>query len=216
MFQNRTEAAERLFEVIDARDLENEVDLVVAVPRGGLPLGRVVADELEVPLDIVAAKKLGAPGNSELAIGAVAADGSLWRNEPLIARLGVDEAYIDEERERVAQLAREKAERYRVDGPETVAGRRVLIVDDGVATGATMFACVESLRNADAASVVVAVPVGPPNTLEQLRQVADDVVVVEAPPHFAAVGQFYERFEQVSDEEAIAMLHGERPGAPGV
>jgi predicted phosphoribosyltransferase len=174
-----------------------------------------VADELGVPLDIVAAKKLGAPGNAELAIGAVAADGSMWRNEPLIARLGVDETYVEDERERVAELAREKADRYRVDGPETVAGRRVMVVDDGVATGATMFACVESLQNADAASVVVAVPVGPPDTIEQLRQLADDVVVVESPPHFYAVGQFYDQFEQVSDEEAIAMLHGERPGAPG-
>ncbi|MCT9094756.1 phosphoribosyltransferase [Haloarchaeobius sp. HME9146] len=215
MFRNRRDAAEQLVQVIDDRDLEDKVDLVVAVPRGGVPIGRIVADELGVPLDIVAAKKLGAPGNAELAIGAVAADGSLWRNEPLIGRLGVPETYVDEERERVAELAREKAEHYRVDGPETVAGKHVMVVDDGVATGATMFACVESLENADAASVTVAVPVAPPNTVEQLRRVADDVVVVSSPPHFAAVGQFYDHFEQVSDDEAIAMLHGERRGAPG-
>ncbi|WP_439027876.1 phosphoribosyltransferase [Haloarchaeobius sp. DT45] len=215
MFSNRRDAGERLVEVIDDCDLEDEIDLVVAVPRGGVPIGRIVADELGVPLDIVAAKKLGAPGNAELAIGAVAADGSMWRNEPLIGRLGVSESYIDEERERVAQLAREKADHYRLDGPETVAGKRVMVVDDGVATGATMFACVESLQNADAASVTVAVPVGPPNTIEQIRRIADDVVVVASPPHFTAVGQFYDHFEQVSDDEAMTMLHGERRGAPG-
>ncbi|WP_435334244.1 phosphoribosyltransferase [Haloarchaeobius sp. TZWWS8] len=212
-FRDRRDAGERLASVLD--DCDVDADVVVAVPRGGVPVGRIVADELGVPLGVVVAKKLGAPGNSELAIGAVAADGTIWRNENLVRRLGVDPGYVERERKRVARAAKEKATRYAPDGPLDLAGKRVLVVDDGVATGATMFACIESCRNAGAKSVAVGIPVAPPHTVEELKRVADDVCAVETPPHFAAVGQFYERFEQVSDEEAIAALKPPRRGAPG-
>ncbi|WP_435359863.1 phosphoribosyltransferase [Haloarchaeobius sp. DFWS5] len=212
-FSDRRDAGERLAETLDEHDVG--ADVVVAVPRGGVPVGRIVADELGVPLGVVVAKKLGAPNNPELAIGAVAADGSIWRNDGLIRRLRVDEPYVEAERQRVARIAREKQDRYVVGDPVDVAEKRVVVVDDGVATGATMFACVESLRNAGAAWVTVAVPVAPPGTVEELRTVADDVIAVETPPHFAAVGQFYDQFGQVSDEEAIAHLRRPRRGAPG-
>ncbi len=205
MFENREEAGERLAEAM--RDRGVEVDVVLAVPRGGLPVGRAVADAFGVPLDVVAAKKLGAPGNPELAIGAAASDGSVWLNDDLVDRLGVREEYVEAERERAAATAREKAERYRHGRPPLdLAGTRVAVVDDGVATGATTTACLRSVRAADAARVILAVPVGPPDTVERLRDEADEVVCVDTPGYFGAVGRFYEEFDQVTDEEAMAYL----------
>lgn len=206
MFQNRTSAGKRLASAMRERGVDPEI--VLAIPRGGLPLGRAVADEFGVPLDIVAAKKLGAPGNPELAIGAAASDGSVWLNEALIARLGVDDAYLESERTTAADTAREKEETYRDWEPPDLGGKRVAVVDDGVATGATVRACLDAVRNAGASEVILAVPVGPPDTLEALRADADIVVAVEEPSPFRAVGAHYREFGQVSDEEAQTYLRG--------
>jgi len=205
MFKNRTDAGQKLADVLDDHDVE--ADIVLAIPRGGLPVGRAVADALDVPLDIVAARKLGAPGNPELAIGAVASDGTVWLNESTIRDLGVGETYIDEgiESERAAAL--EKVERYRAGRPPLeLRGKTVLIVDDGIATGATTIACLRQVKNQGAERVVLAVPVAPPDTVDRLTGEADEVICVETPPHFSAVGQFYDSFGQVSDTEAEAYL----------
>jgi len=203
MFANRTEAGARLAGVLRRRGVE--ADVVLAVPRGGLPVGRAVADALDRPLDVIVARKLGAPSNAEVAIGAVAPDGSLWRNDDLIARLDVEESYVEEERGRQAAAAREKRERYR--GPDLdLSGRTALIVDDGIATGATMTACVRAAYAAGAARVVVAAPVASPRAVEALESEADAVVAVEAPEAFGAVGRHYRSFQQVSDEEALSYL----------
>lgn len=205
MFQDRTAAGGKLAAAI--RDAGFEVAVVLAVPRGGLPVGRAVADAFDAPLDIVAAKKLGAPGNPELAIGAAAADGSVWLNEDLVSRFGVSEEYLESERRSAMETAREKEETYRAGRePPTLAGKHVAIVDDGVATGATMFACLEAVQNADPASVLVGVPVAPRDTIGALQERADEVVIVERPRNFGAVGAFYEDFGQVTDEEAMAYL----------
>jgi predicted phosphoribosyltransferase len=205
MFRNRTDAGRRLADVLEDHCVD--ADVVLAVPRGGLPVGRAVADRLGVPLDVVAARKIGAPSNPELALGAVASDGTAWLNRPLIEKLGVDEAYLDDETAREHEAARRKVERYRGDRPAPeLAGRTVLLVDDGVATGATTTACLRQVREAGATRVVLAVPVAPPDAVERLRGEADAVIAVETPPHFGAVGQFYERFDQVPDEEAVAYL----------
>lgn len=205
MFEDRVDAGDRLAEAVRKR--EPAIDIVLAIPRGGLPLGRAVADALGVPLDVVVAKKIGAPWNPELAIGAVASDGSEWRNEALIERAGVEEASIANHQRREAEAAREKADRYRSDRSALdLRGKRVLLVDDGVATGATTRACLTRLRNAGVARVELAVPVGPPNTIERLGSEADTVICLETPSQFDAVGQFYRSFEQVSDEEAIGYL----------
>ncbi len=183
------------------------IDLVLAVPRGGLPVGRAVADAFEVPLDIVATKKLGAPGNPELAIGAAAADGSVWVNQDLVSDRGIASAYVESERRTAMATARKKAERYRAGRePPTLSGNRVAILDDGVATGATLRACKEAVRNADPAGVTVAIPVGPTDTLRELADRVDRSVVVERPSHFRAVGGFYQDFGQVTDEQAMANL----------
>ncbi|MBX0293543.1 phosphoribosyltransferase [Haloarcula nitratireducens] len=205
MFANRTEAGERLAAAIARANVD--ADVVLAIPRGGLPVGRAVADALDVPLDVVVARKVGAPGNPELAVAAVADDGTTWRNESVIASFDLSPEYMDEETEHEQRAAKEKFDRYRGDRPPLdLAGERVLVVDDGLATGATMRACVQRVRDAGAASVVVAVPVASPGTADSFERVADRVVAVETPSNFAAVGQFYRDFSQVSDDEAMALL----------
>ena len=205
MFRDRRDAGRQVAELLEGHDIEP--DVVLAVPRGGLPVGRAVADALGVPLDVVVARKLPAPGNPELAVGAVAADGTVWLNDGYVADLGVDESYVEQATEREREAAARKLARYRGDRPAPdLAGKVDAVVDDGLATGATVRACVRQVRDAGAARVVVAVPVGPPDTVERLREEADEVVCVETPPHFGAVGQFYESFPQVSDEEAMGYL----------
>ena len=205
MFRDRTDAGERLADVLDDHDVE--ADVVLAIPRGGLPVGRAVADRLGVPLDVVAARKIGAPHNPELAVGAVASDGTAWLNDALVSDLGLPEGFLEGGIERERAAAEEKVNRYRAGRePLDLAGKRVLIVDDGVATGATTIACVRQVKNAGAERVTLAVPVGPPDTVERLGAEADEVICVETPPHFGAVGQFYDSFGQVSDEEAMTYL----------
>jgi predicted phosphoribosyltransferase len=208
-FANRTDAGERLAD--DLRERGVEADVVVGIPRGALPVARVVVDALDADLDIVVAQKMGAPGTPELAIGAAASDGSAWLNDDLVARLGVSEEYVETEREREADNAREKLERYRGErAPPDLRGKRVVVVDDGVATGATAMACLRQGRDAGASRVVLAVPVASPASVGQLREHADDVVTVLEPRNFQAVGQFYRDFGQVTDGEAIAYLEGDR------
>ncbi|WP_076607238.1 phosphoribosyltransferase [Natronorubrum thiooxidans] len=208
MFDDRTDAGEQLAAHLERRGLE--ADIVLGIPRGALPVARPVADALDADLDVVVARKMGAPRNPELAIGAVASDGSVWHNDALIDRLGVSEDYLEEVRTKEAENAREKATRYR-DGAElpSLEGKRVVVVDDGVATGATAMACLRQVRDADAAFVALAVPVGSPRSIDDLEAEADEVIALETPPSFRAVGQFYQTFGQVSDEEAIDYLQTE-------
>lgn len=211
-FADRTHAGRQLAEALVDRGVE--ADLVLAIPRGGLPLGRAVADALDAPLDIVVASKIGAPDNPEFAIGAVASDGSAWLDEGTIDRFGIDETYIEREREREAAYAREKADRYRGDrAPPEVADRTVVVVDDGVATGSTAIAAVRLLRAQGAGHIVLALPVGPPETVRSLEAEADEVICLQTPAHFSAVGQFYDRFDQVSDEEAMGYLRADEGGS---
>jgi predicted phosphoribosyltransferase len=205
VFQDRQQAGERLAQELKERGITG--DIVLAVPRGGLPVGHAVAEAMGVPLDIVVARKMGAPGNPELAIGAVASDGSVWRNERLISQLGVNEDFVERARSQEADNARAKFDRYRGDRPEPdLHGKTVLIVDDGVATGATTIACIRLAYSEGAERVILAVPVAPPESVKRLQQEADQVVAVDQPTGFMAVGQFYEQFGQVSDEEAMTYL----------
>lgn len=209
MFDDRTDAGRQLASELDRRGIE--ADTILGIPRGALPVARPVADALDAELDVVVARKLGAPGNPELALGAVASDGSVWYNEGLIDRLGVEDTYLEQVRETEAQNAAEKADRYReTPGLPDLADSDVVIVDDGVATGATATACLRQVQETDADSVTLAVPVGSPRSIETLEAEADRVVAVETPQNFQAVGQFYRTFGQVSDEEAVAYLDSDR------
>lgn len=205
MFEDRTDAGNRLADHL--RTIGVEADIVLAIPRGALPVARPVADALDAPLDVVVASKIGAPGNPELALGAVASDGSIWLNDELVARQRVDDAYLEREREREAAYAREKADQYRSTGqlPE-LTGKRVIVIDDGVATGATALACLRLVRRAGAGTTILAVPVGSPGSLARLANEADRVIALEQPMAFRAVGQYYRTFGQVSDEEAMSYL----------
>lgn len=205
MFQDRTAAGQRLAEELVQRGIEG--DVVLGIPRGALPVARPVADTLEVPLSVVVARKIGAPNNPELAVGAVASDGSVWLNEPLVDRLGVSEEYLDRERQTEAENARSKAERFGVGaGPLDLEGQSVVVVDDGVATGATALACLRQVRAAGAARVILAVPVASPDSLSLLEEEADAVIALRTPSDFRAVGQYYRDFGQVADQEAISYL----------
>ncbi|RZV11101.1 putative phosphoribosyltransferase [Natrinema hispanicum] len=205
MFDDRTDAGERLAAELERRDLD--IDVVLGIPRGALPVARPVADALDADLDVVVARKLGAPGNPELALGAVASDGSVWYNDDLIARLDVPEEYLEEVRTEEADNAREKAAQYReTEGLPELEGKRVAVVDDGIATGATATACLRQVQESGAAWVGLAVPVGSPRSVDQLEREIDEVIALQTPADFRAVGQYYRNFGQVTDEEAIAYL----------
>lgn len=205
MFADRQAAGEQLADALTATSID--ADIVLGVPRGGVPVARVVAARLGVPLDVVIARKIGAPDNPELALGAVAADGSGWLNDSLLERLDVDDTYLDEARQAEAQAARDRADRYRSKRPAPdLMGKRVIVVDDGVATGATLKACLRSVRSQGAAVVILAVPVGPPSTIDELRREADRVICLEEPTSFGAVGAHYRSFEQVSDATVLEFL----------
>ncbi|QSG02481.1 putative phosphoribosyltransferase [Natranaeroarchaeum sulfidigenes] len=167
-----------------------------------------VAAALDAPLDVIAAKKMGAPGNDELALGAVTSTGEAWYNDRLITQLDVDDSYLERERRRAATVAAEKLQNYRgTDDLAETTDRRVILVDDGIATGATVRACLTQLRGTGAAAIVLAVPVASPSTADDLSEQVDTLVVVETPDRFGAVGEFYQNFEQVSDAEAKSFLH---------
>lgn len=205
MFRNRREAAERLAERLS--HLAGQHPLVLAIPRGGAPMGRVIADALDGELDVVLVRKVGAPGNPEFAIGAVSEDGSVYLEEE--ARHCPDEV-LAEEIERQRELIAERRRRYTpVRAPIDPRGRTVVVIDDGSATGATMAAALTTLRQRAPARLIAAIGVAPPDTVERLAALADEVVCLEAPRHFRAVGQFFVDFGQVEDDEVIALLGGD-------
>lgn len=208
MFRDREEAGEELSALLQEKEVTP--DIVLAIPRGGLPLGRAVADALGCPLDIVVARKIGAPHNPELAVGAAGSDGEPWMNDELLQRMSIPEDELEEMIAETAEGAAEKEARYRDDGPPDLTGKTVLIVDDGVATGATMIACIRQVRAEGAEAVIVGVPVGPSESIDTLRTEADAVYCVDEPAFFTAVGQCYQSFEQVTDAEAISYLHPDK------
>ena len=207
MFRDRADAAERLARALK-RYRGRPGLLVLAVPRGGLPVGAVLARELGADLDVVLTKKIGHPHNPEFAIGAVSLTGADVDLD-VLRREGVDPEYAVREAERLREVLRERYRLYRGDAkPPAVRGRTVILTDDGVATGRTLAAAVALLKEDGAARVVVAVPVGPPDSIAALREKADEVVCLETPGDFMAIGQYYRNFDQVSDEEAVALLRG--------
>ncbi|MFC7133152.1 MULTISPECIES: phosphoribosyltransferase [Salinibaculum] len=205
MFTDRTEAGHRLADRLESQDVE--ADVVLGITRGGVPVARVVAERLGCPLGVVVVQKIGTPRREELALGAVSSDGTAWFNDDLVAELGVDESVFANRREQAEASAAEKAAHFRTDRETPdVSGKRVLVVDDGVATGATACAALRATRERGASEVILAVPVGAPSSLEMVGREADDVVAVATPEPFGAVGRFYDRFDQVTDEEVREAL----------
>lgn len=189
--------------------------LVLALPRGGVPVAAEIAQALGAELDVLGVRKVAHPANPELALAAIATGGAVARNEAVIEAMGVDDAEFEAlaapERRELAR--RERA--YRGDKPPPrIAGRTVIVVDDGVATGATMFAALATLRAQAPGKLVVAVPVAAADTLAALSRAADELVCLQAPADFMAVGAWYEDFPQVTDDEVRACLRRAAPEAP--
>lgn len=215
-FHGRAEAGKRLGEKLDEYRGRPDV-LVLALPRGGVPVGSEVARALGAPLDLMLVRKLGVPGHEELAMGAVATGEVEVLNDDVVRALELDADAIEAvaRRERAELERRNHAYREGREAPE-VTGRTVILVDDGLATGATMRAAVAALRKLDPGRVVVAVPVAPPETCEVLRAEADEVVCLSEPDPFMAIGVWYEEFPQLTDDEVRELLRevtaGARPG----
>lgn len=204
-YQDRADAGRRLAEELAQRDLGDPV--VLGLPRGGVPVARQVAERLEAPLDVVVVRKIGAPRNPEYALGAIGEGDVEVLDEDAMSQLGVDrtdlEQTIDEERNELQRrLDRYRGERRGVD----VAGRTVVLVDDGVATGRTAAAAAQVLKARGADRVILAVPVGPPQSVEELRDRFDEVLVLQTPRGFRAVGAWYREFGQTSDQEVVRHL----------
>ena len=212
-FEDRADAGRRLADRL--MHLKDETPIVLALPRGGVPVAFEVAAALKAPLDVVLVRKIGAPGHKELGIGAVvdAPQPHIVLNEEIVRALQPGEAYIEAESARELAEIERRRELYRPGRPPlSVEGRTVIVVDDGIATGGTVKAVLSALRQSRPKTLVLAVPVAPADTVAGLRPLADQIVVLAMPEPFYAVGAFYADFAQTSDEEVIDLL-GRSQGA---
>jgi putative phosphoribosyl transferase len=201
LFHDRTEAGQTLASLLSEYAGRKDV-LVLALPRGGVPVAFEVAQALDAPLDIFVVRKLGLPSNEELAMGALASGNIRVLNDEVVQSFGISERTIETVAEK-EQVELERRERlYRGDsGLPSIRGKTILLVDDGVATGSTMRAAVAAIRRQHPAQIIVAVPVAPPSTCDTLRTEADQVVCVATPEPFYAVGQWYRVFDQTTDRQ---------------
>ncbi|MBI5147497.1 MAG: phosphoribosyltransferase [Thaumarchaeota archaeon] len=197
IFEDRTDAAYKLAKKMEW--LKKEDPIILAIPRGGVVTGDVIAAELGVKLDVVVSKKIVAPYNPELAIGAVMHDGSYFPNEDITRMLNVPQNYIDSEIKRLMKEIDRRLMKFRGSKEYHLEGRTVVLVDDGIATGATMLVAIYWVKKQKPKKLIIAVPVGPKDTIDRLNKVADDVIVLYVPVDFGAIGEFYRDFGQVED-----------------
>ncbi len=211
LFQNRIQAARLLSEKL--KPYKGQCPLILAIPRGALPMGRVIADALDGELDVVLVHKLGAPGNPEFAIGSVSERGDVFLSDAAAA-MGISENHIAREvRAQLENLRRRRALYTPVRPSINPFNRIVIVVDDGIATGSTMIAALRAVRVKRPAKLIGAVAVAPPETLDRIAKEADEVVYLAAHINFHAVGQFFLNFSQVSDDEVIEILKQASPKA---
>jgi putative phosphoribosyl transferase len=210
-FRNREEAGRALASLLAPLGLEQPV--VVAIPRGGLPVAEEVARALGAPLDVVIVRKLGAPDQPELAVGAIAEGGAVYLDPETVLMLGIQREELASIAERETVELQRRAKLYRAACPALdLADRTVVLVDDGVARGASARAAIRALRERHPRRLVLAVPVIAPDTVRELRGEVDELVAVDAPWHFGAVGYFYDDFQQLSDEQVLEILSRARGG----
>lgn len=206
MFKNREEAGNKLAEKLVSYHATKNL-IVLAIPRGGVVIGKELAQALNCPLEVIITKKIGAPGNSELAIGAVGMLGEPVIDEALAERVGAEEEYIKNQIAKIKIEIKRREKEFRGNKPKlNLKNRIVILTDDGVATGATMMAGIEIVRQQNPKKIIVAVPVIARDTLDKVKALADEVICLDSPMMFFAVGQFYQDFPQISDEEVKKLL----------
>lgn len=205
-FQDRKQAGQLLAEKLKALSFPKNL-IVLAIPRGGVVVGKELVGILGCPLDVIVTKKIGAPANPELAVGAVGPIGEPVVNEKLAAQVGADEKYLQSQISKLQTEIKRREKRFRANKPSlNLKDKQVIITDDGVATGATMVAAVEIVRQQEPKKIIVAVPVIAQDTLAKIENLADEVIYLQAPRLFFAVGQFYQDFKQVEDREVVKLL----------
>jgi putative phosphoribosyl transferase len=205
MFRDRVDAGKKLAKELLEYKESNPV--VLAIPRGGVVVGYEVAKELAAPLDIVVPRKIPAPYNPELGIGAVAQDGTIIIDSEIKKYVSFSDEYVQEEAKRQIKEIERRTKAYRRDRESiSIKNRVIILVDDGLATGVTMRAAIRSIRKQNPKKIVVAVPVGPPGTVQKIKEEADEVISLITFEPFEAVGQFYSDFSQTSDDEVIEIL----------
>jgi len=206
MFLDRHDAGRQLAERLASFKDQEEV-VVIALPRGGIPVAYEVAKALNLPLNITYPRKIGAPINPELAIGAITETGEGVFHRDLIDELGVSEEYIKEQVAFEQEVSRKRLSVFRKYLPEcSLEGKTVILIDDGIATGATMEAAIISIRKAGAARIIIAVPVAPPDTITRMKSLVDEIECLATPVPFFAIGAFYDNFNQTEEEEIIELL----------
>lgn len=204
-YADRVDAGRRLAAAVE--HLRDRDPVVIGLPRGGVVVAAEVAKALEAPLDVIVVRKLGAPGQPELGLGAIAEGGVLLLNKPLMRQLGVSKEGLQGTIDAATAELNRRLLAYRGAGePVQVEGRTVILVDDGLATGSTARAAIGALQHHGAATIVLAVPVGAPSTVRDLERIVDELVCLSAPRMLSSVGQHYEDFTQTTDDEVIALL----------
>lgn len=206
IFSNREEAGKILGAKVKEKGYGKD-SLVLGIPRGGVVVAKEVAKILKCELDIIIPRKLRSPFNPELAFGAISGDDSLVIDESLVSLLNISQEFIEQEKKTQLEEIKRRRKKYNMDKllPD-MKGKTVILVDDGIATGATMKAGVISVKKKKPEKIIVAIPVASPQSVEELKEITDEVICLYAPAYFAAVGQFYTEFSQTSDDEVIEIL----------
>ncbi len=206
LFENRDDSGKKLAPSLEKYKGEKDV-IVLGLPRGGLPVARHVAEYLQAPLDVYIVRKLGVPGQEELAMGAIASGGERVLNENIVRQLDISPERIDEIAEQERQELQRRQELYRGDQERPSFSNKIaILVDDGLATGASMRAAIQALRTHHPKKIVVAVPTAPPETCEELSDLVDDMICLETPQPFGGVGAWYNEFPQTTDDEVREIL----------
>lgn len=210
IFHDRINAGQSLAKALSS--FKNQQDtLVIGIPRGGVILAKEVADALHLPLDIICPRKIGAPYNPEFAIGAVTESGEAYIDPHLVSHLGIDNEYLEE---KIAEESKRAAERLRIfrEGmkPRDIFNKTVILVDDGLATGATLKAAIVSVKKEGARRIVVAVPVSPPDTAHEIKSLADELIALHVDPGFIAVGQYYRNFSETTNSDVLEIMQKRR------
>ena len=205
IFEDRRHAGKLLAETLVTMKIREPV--VLAIPRGGVVVAYEVVIRLRCPMDVIIPRKIGAPFQPELAVGAVTEDGTIYVNKDIVAAIGVSESYLESEAQSQLREIKRRAQVYRKGAqPAEVSGKTAILVDDGVATGATMKAAILSLKKYSPKKIIIAVPVGAKETIDEFRKQVDEIVCLHVPESMYAIGEFYRNFEQTTDQEVVSFL----------